>query len=163
MRLVKIINGTYGYRPEGAKFVTPVKAGEHVVVSDEEAARLIALHVALADDELTSEMAAPPVATPHSGEDGGGGGKNPPAGENGAGSGAGGDTLDIVDGHFTVASLMELTRADMEKLAADLGVNVGKCRNKAEIADLLAAVEVEPGEPEGVEAPPELGAAPPVV
>ena len=71
------------------------------------------------------------------------------------------DTLDIVDGHFTTESLMELSRAEMEKLAADLGVDVKKCRNKSDIAALLVTVEVNA---DGyVEAPPELGAEAPVV
>ncbi len=121
------------------------------------------------------------VATPAEGEDGGGSGETPPEGdpastgqETGESGGAGEetaelqegeaeapDTLDIVDGHFTIESLMELSRADMEKLAADLGVNVSKCRNKSEIAALLAAVEVHAdGDREAL---PELDAEGPVV
>ena len=52
------------------------------------------------------------------------------------------DCIDIVDGHMTVESLMELTRADMEALAEDLGLDVKKCKNKSEIAALIAQVEV---------------------
>ncbi len=70
------------------------------------------------------------------------------------------DALDIVDGHFTIESLMELSRADMEKLAADLGVEVKRTMNKSEIAALLCAVEVQPGGSD--EALPELGAEGPV-
>ena len=70
------------------------------------------------------------------------------------------DTLDIVDGHFTIESLMELSRAEMEKLAADLGLDVKKCRNKSDIAALLVTVEVQA---DGyVETLPELGAEGPV-
>lgn len=121
------------------------------------------------------------VATPAEGEDGGGAGVTPPenepvstgqeTGESGGtdeetaelqdGEAEAHDTLDIVDGHFTTESLMELSRADMEKLAADVGVDVKKCRNKSEIAALLAAVEVQ-ADGDG-EAPPELGAEGPVV
>lgn len=121
------------------------------------------------------------VATPGEGNGGGGAGETPPKGdpastgqETGESSGAGEetgelhegeaeapDTLDIVDGHFTTESLMELSRADMEKLAADMGVDVKKGRNKSEIAALLAAVEVQ-ADGDG-EAPPELGAEAPVV
>lgn len=121
------------------------------------------------------------VATPAEGEDGGGAGETPPENEpasTGQESGESGgteeetgelhegeaeapDTLDIVDGHFTTESLMKLSRADMEKLAADMGVDVKKCRNKSEIAALLAAVEVQ-ADGDG-EAPPELGAEAPVV
>lgn len=70
------------------------------------------------------------------------------------------DTLDIVDGHFTRESLLRMQRPDMEKLAADFGIDARKCRNKGEIADLLVAVEVQPGD-DG-EAPPELGAEAPL-
>ena len=121
------------------------------------------------------------VATPAEGKDGGGAGVTPPenapastgqeTGESGSvdegtaelqeGEAEAPDTLDIVDGHFTIESLMELSRADMEKLAADMGVDVKKCRNKSEIAALLAAVEVQ-ADGDG-EAPPELGAEAPVV
>ena len=51
----------------------------------------------------------------------------------------------------------------MEALAADLDINVGKCKNKSEIADLLSAVEIEPGEPDDTAALPDLGAEGPVV
>lgn len=71
-----------------------------------------------------------------------------------------GDTLDIEDGHFTKASLMTMTRGEMEKLAVDLGIDTRKCKNKSEIADLIAEVEVEPGDDEE---PPETGVADPVV
>ncbi len=121
------------------------------------------------------------VATPGEGEDGGGAGvtspENDPTSTGQETGNSGGadedtgklqegeaeapDTLDIVDGHFTVESLMELSRADMEKLAADMGVDVKKCRNKSDIAALLSAVEVQPGG--SGEAPPELGAEGPVI
>ena len=52
------------------------------------------------------------------------------------------DCIDIVDGHMTVESLMTMTRADMEALAEDLGLDVKKCKNKSEIAALIAQVEV---------------------
>ena len=142
--------------------------------------RLVARGVA---EYVTKPVIGPDtgVATPAEGEDGGGAGETPPEGdtastgqETGESGGAGEetaelqegeaeapDTLDIVDGHFTIESLMELSRADMEKLAADLGVNVSKCRNKSEIAALLAAVEVHAdGDREAL---PELDAEGPVV
>ncbi len=142
--------------------------------------RLVARGVA---EYVTKPVIGPDtgVATPAEGEDGGGAGETPPEGdpastgqETGESGGAGEetaelqegeaeapDTLDIVDGHFTIESLMELSRAEMEKLAADLGVNVSKCRNKSEIAALLAAVEVHAdGDREAL---PELDAEGPVV
>lgn len=123
------------------------------------------------------------VATPAEGEDGGSAGATPPedaptsmgqeTSKNGSvdegtaelqdGEAEAPDTLDIVNGHFTIESLMELSRADMEKLAADLGVEVKRTMNKSEIAALLCAVtefEVQPGG--NGEALPELGAEGPV-
>lgn len=121
------------------------------------------------------------VATPAEGEDGGSAGETPPEGdpastgqETGESDGAGeetgelqegeaeaSDTLDIVDGHFTTESLMELSRAEMEKLAANLGVEVKRTMNKSDIAALLVTVEVHV-DGDG-EAPPKLDAEGPVV
>ncbi len=113
------------------------------------------------------------VATPAEGEDGGGSGETPPEGDPAStgqetaelqeGEAEAPDTLDIVNGHFTIESLMELSRADMEKLAADLGVEVKRTMNKSEIAALLCAVtefEVQPGG--NGEALPDLGAEGPM-
>lgn len=71
------------------------------------------------------------------------------------------EMVDIIDGHFDRESLLQLTRPQMEKLAEDLGVDVSKCKNKGDIADLL--VEVEAPTETGDEVPPELGAEAPVV
>lgn len=142
--------------------------------------RLVARGVA---EYVTKPVISPDtgVATPAEGEDGGGMGvttpENDPAstgqetGESGGtdeetadlqeGEAEASDTLDIVDGHFTAESLMELSRAEMEKLAADLGVEVKRNMNKSEIAALLCTVEVQPGD--SGEAPPELNAEGPVV
>ena len=142
--------------------------------------RLVARGVA---EYVTKPVMGPDtgVATPAEGEDGGGVGETPPEGDPAStgqetgendgtdedtgelqdGEAEASDTLDIVDGHFTTESLMELSRAEMEKLAADLGVEVKRNMNKSEIAALLCAVEVQPGG--NGEAPPELGAEEPVV
>ena len=106
--------------------------------------------------------------SPVDGGDGGGAGIDPPDEdtpveelENGGSEDPDGglpssaETLDIVGGHFTRESLMRMRRPDMEKLAGDGGVDVSRCRNKGDIANLLVEVEVE--------APPELGAEAPVV
>ena len=64
---------------------------------------------------------------------------------------------------FTIESLMELSRADMEKLAADLGVEVKRTMNKSEIAALLCAVTDLKSSPAATARPlPELGAEGPV-
>lgn len=134
MKKVKIINGTYGHRPKDAKFVTPVKTGEVVEVSDTEAARLVGLKVAAWVGEAAE------------------------CGETGEAA-----ALDIVDGRFAIESLMELTRPHMERLAASLGVDVSKCKNKSEIAEMLAAIEIAAGAAADEDAPPELGADLPVL
>lgn len=73
------------------------------------------------------------------------------------------ETVDIIDDHFDRESLMQLTRPQMEKLAGDLGVDVSRCKNKGDIADLLVEVEVAVPAESGSEIPPELGAEAPVV
>lgn len=75
------------------------------------------------------------------------------------------DSLEIVEGRFTTDSLLTMTRAGMEKLAADLGVDVSKCKNKLEVAELLASIEVTPDDSTkgGIENPPDLDAALPVL
>lgn len=73
------------------------------------------------------------------------------------------DTLDIVDGHITKDSLLRLSRTDMEGLAADLGIDIRKCKNKGEIADLISAVELDLAETADEDDAPELGAEGPIV
>ena len=66
--------------------------------------------------------------------------------------------LDIVDGHYTVESLLQLTRKKLDEMADALGVDVAaikKCNNKGDVAALIAAVEVT----EGDEEPPAPSAA----
>lgn len=158
---VKIISGTYGYRKPKSGFIKPVMAGGIVDVSAEEAARLMELGVAALLDEVPEDnppkQPSAPVATPPESESSDGAGENPPKSEPPSeGQETDEEPLDIVDGHFTVESLMEMKRSDMEGLAGDLGVDVSKCRNKTEIANLIAAVEIPPQD-DG-ENPPELSA-----
>lgn len=172
MKKIEITNGVYGARDSKTNRVTPVPIGGTVDVTDEEAARLVQLNVAKVIGE---ETPADGVATPPApGADGG-------ADENASGSNGGAegqesgyeddDVLDIVDGHFTVESLMKLERKAMEALAADLEIAadaIKKCKNKTELATLIAEVEVEAEEDEDAsagngETPPALGAENPVV
>lgn len=56
-----------------------------------------------------------------------------------------------------------MRRPDMEKMAEDMGIDVSRCKNKGDIADLLAEIEIgAPAEDDG-EVPPELGVEDPVV
>lgn len=162
--MIQIICGTcgtsQGYKTKNDGTLTMPAAEER---------RLVARGVA---EYVTKPIIGPDtgVATPAEGKDGGGAGVTPPenapastgqeTGELQDGESEAPDTLDIVNGHFTIESLMELSRADMEKLAADLGVEVKRTMNKSEIAALLCAVEVQPGG--SGEALPELGAEGPV-
>lgn len=73
------------------------------------------------------------------------------------------ETVDIIDGHFDRESLLKLSRPQMETLAKDLGVDVSKCKNKGDIADLLVEIEVAAPTEADSEFLPELGAEAPVV
>ena len=158
---IKIISGTYGHRPAGAVHPQPVSAGEACDVPEREAKRLIALGIALPVAQTPTED----VATAHEAHAGLGPGvtmrmSNNPLEDL---SFEEGEVLDIVDGHFTVESLMKMTRPAMESLAGDLGLDVSGCKSKADVAAELAKVDIDPPEPGDSEVPPEVGAEAPVV
>lgn len=161
MMKVKITSGIYGYRKPGAKRPDPKHAGDVVDLPDEEAVRLEQLKVGVILG-TAEDYHAEPVATLHAGESKATQGVDKGEDEDAADGAVIPDTLDIVDGHFTEDGLMAMTRADMEQLAEDLGVDVSKCKNKGEIAKLLAAVELELDDGDEGDGP-DLGAAPPVV
>lgn len=54
-----------------------------------------------------------------------------------------GGSPDIINGHLDPEQLKKLTVKELKKLAADMGVDVSGCDNKAEIVAALAAVEIE--------------------
>ena len=161
MMKVKITSGIYGYRKPGAKRPDPKCAGDVVELPDEEAMRLEQLKVGVILG-TAEDYRAEPVATPHVGESEAAQGVDKGEGESTTDGAVIPDTLDIVDCHFTEDGLMAMTRADMEQLAEELGVDVSKCKNKGEIAKLLASVELELND-EDEDDGPDLGAAPPVV
>lgn len=145
---VKILSGIYGYRKEGSKRVDPKRAGDVVEVVPEEARRLEKLKVGviLGEDEKSQSKG---VATQENVQ-------NPKEGL------AMPDNLPLVEGHLDEKSLMSMTRENMENLAVDLGVDVSQCKNKGEIAKMLAAVEFEETQADE-EDEPELGAEAPKV
>lgn len=52
MRTIRIVNGVFGHRPEGSKYIEPKQAGDPPFsVDDKQAARLVALKVAVYVDE----------------------------------------------------------------------------------------------------------------
>ena len=68
------------------------------------------------------------------------GGQNAPGeGENGQGGGA----PTMLTGHLDAADLEKWKKADLEKLAEDMGVDISRAKNNAERAAILAAVEVQ--------------------
>lgn len=153
MKNVIITSGTYGYKPDGAKHVTPKsRADDPFPLPDAEADRLVALKVAEYVDDIISETDASDVATGTEGENGGEDGGNTSESDDGA-EGEEKDTP-----HLDADDLMEMTRADMDKLAIDMGADpttVKKAKNKAEVAAIIASIEVEPVD-DGEE-PPDLG------
>ena len=65
------------------------------------------------------------------------------------GQGAAEGTLDVVDGHLTREGLETMTKANLEKLAKDMGVEIPRGATKALIIERLAAVTVEAPAPDG--------------
>ena len=63
--------------------------------------------------------------------------------------GAAEGTLDVVDGHLTRESLETMTKANLEKLSKDMGVEIPRGATKALIIERLAAVTVEAPAPDG--------------
>lgn len=151
MKLIKIINGTYGFRPQ--PYVVELKdAGDPPFeVSDEEAARLIDLGVAAiafgedseqlqaAMDGMVDQLEDQP-APPEDPEDE--------------------DAEDIAEEpaqSFTREELELLTNPQLAELAEDLGVEVKGRPKKTELVDLILQAAAEDDEL------PDLGAADPEV
>lgn len=152
MRDVVIKTGVYGRRDEKGR-VLPVAKGERVTLSDEEAARLVVLDVAAYADAparvpstppapppVGEEPPAPPQDTP---------GEQPPAEPPVSGGEGDPDAAEV-------ARLERMQRPDLEQMATDLGVDsaaIFAAKNKHDLAVLIVAA----GEPDGGEAPPDLG------
>lgn len=150
MREVMIKTGVYGRRDENGR-VRPVAKGERVTLSDEEAARLVDLEVAVYADAPTPPSDAPSAPPP-------GGEEEPEAlryatGDDSATEAAtGGKDGGSVDAE--VARLERMTKADLESMARDMGLDVSRAKNKRDLAVLIAAAD----EAEDGEEPPELSA-----
>lgn len=160
--LIHIINGTYGHNVNG--YIQPKTPNdEPFEVSGSEARRLVAMGIAERVETAPSIPTAPASETDRASE-----GSNthepeePAEGKKTALSGLALDECIEIDesGHMTEQSLMQMTRANMEALAADLGVDAARCKNKAEISALLAQVEIGLAA-QADEEPPVIGAAMP--
>ena len=157
MKRVKIINGLYGYRPDGAKRPHPVPAGSLCVVTDEEAARLMAIRVGVVVEDIHENDTARAVATPAEVEGGADAGVvdtpdqgNPSEGKETA--------------HLDPEQLKEHTNAKLKELAEDMGIETSKLKTKAQLIAAITDVPLEDAihEEDDEEAPPELGAEGPV-
>ena len=129
MKRVKITNGLYGYRPEGAKHPRPVSAGGLCVVTDTEAARLASLGVGVVLEDIPEEDTTGAVATPVEGEDDEGAGVDTPDQDEPA---EGEETA-----HLDPEQLKELTNAKLKELAEEMGIDTAKLKTKAQ---LIAAI-----------------------
>lgn len=155
MKRVKITDGLYGYRPEGAKHPQPVSAGGTCLVDDEEAARLVELRVGVVVGDVPSDDTSSAVATPVEGGDGTGAGVDT--------ADQGGPAADEEAARLDPEQLKELTNAKLKELAEEMGIDTAKLKTKAQLIAAITDIPLEdaiPGEEE--DAPPDLGAEGPV-
>lgn len=150
MRDVVIKTGVYGRRDEKGR-VLPVAKGERVTLSDEEAARLVALDVAVYADAPAQALNTPP-APPPGGEEGLGTSQDTPGADPAAEAATGGKEGGSAD--VEVAKLERMQKVDLEQMAADMGLDFSGAKNKHDLAVLIVAA----GDPDDGEAPPDLGA-----
>ncbi len=132
MAIIKILQGAYGSR-DGKGRVHPIFKGERVEVSDQEALRLVRLGVA----EIVARSTAYPPVVPQTAPDPeqmpqDTAGERTPA----APAGEPSDTM-------SAAALERMTKADLEQMAQDMGVDISGAKNNRERAELIAAAEAE--------------------
>ena len=134
MATIKILQGAYGSR-DGKGRVHPVFKGERVEGSDQEALRLVKLGVA----EIVGP--ASPAVAPQTAPDP----ERMPldtAGEEAPSEAATAPTGEPSDS-MSVAALERMTKADLEQMAQDMGVDISGAKNNRERAELIAAAEAE--------------------
>lgn len=128
MTLVKIINGTYGHRPEKSNYVIPVSVGDPAIsVDDDEAKRLVEIGVAAyADAEAVATAseggsdASPIEYTP--------GDKDGESGDS--------DPAEITD-NPDPESLKGWKVDELKRLASDMGIDTTGIKKKG---DLIQAI-----------------------
>lgn len=145
---VKITCGGYGYVAPGSKSVRLAYMGDVVDVPEAEAMRLFKRGAAVPVEDVTPKA----VATPAEGSDDSAasvnmiGSSDAPEGNSEAHGEDGADGIDEdAAGHLDAEQLSSMTIADLKKLAGDMGVDVSKCKVKADYVAAIAAAEVEPG------------------
>lgn len=162
---IKIIKGTYGQRAVNpvtkAVRVRPVRMGERVEVSDQEAARLVALGVAAYLDENSQDNPASDADSPGNGENGDGAGKHPSEADppsTGLETPPAEDTPPEEDGDEIPEYSTDMKADQLRALLEQYGVPYKSGMNKA---DMVAALDEYFAQDVG-EAPPDLSAAGPV-
>lgn len=126
MKLIRIINGTYGHRPEGSRYILPVKAGDPPIrVADDKAERLVENKIAEYVDEKAVATPQAPSAEDEQRD-------NMPDGAEGAEDDSGDELPDE-------ESLKKMTKAQLEELAADLGIDLSALRTKADLVEAINA------------------------
>ncbi|MEG1513798.1 MAG: hypothetical protein RSD95_02820 [Clostridia bacterium] len=148
MRTVVITQGTYGYKPKGARHISPRDSSSgQIELPDNEAARIVGLGVA----EYTGVDA---VATTADGDFAITQGN--PIGEAPEGNEAPAMRQARLDGQ----SLMDMTKDEIARMAKEMDVDIRGVKNKAEIvrriveetvlvsADEECPPEIRPEEPE---------------
>ena len=149
MRDVVIKVGVYGRRDEKGR-VLPVAKGERASLPDEEAARLVALDVAVYADAAQ----APSTPATHPAD----GGELPSQSTDTPGeecpleaAPSGGEA---VSADMEVTRLERMPKTDLERMAQDMGVDTSGARNKHDLAVLIVAASAAADDGE---APPDLG------
>ena len=129
---VRIINGTYGYRPDPNKpfLVRPVSAGGTCDVSAEEGQRLIGLGVAIAMEMPPAPVATPPNPAPEADS-----GDNTPEAE--------AATEPLETDEATPPDLSNMKLSELKAIASQHGVDASKMRSKAEVIAAIQEAEDE--------------------
>lgn len=130
---IQIISGTYGLRVNGYTVIRKTPDDPPFDVSNDEAARLVKLHVAKIVDEIHAKAPAEEPVQP--------------------------DPEDVEDGKVTeplpaYSESMKLT--ELKEVAAAYGVDAGKAKRKAEV---IALIEAAKATDQDDEQPPEISAA----
>lgn len=137
MKKVGIINGLYGYRPDGGKKVIIKRPGDIVVLPADEARRIVMLGVAA---YVEPELEPAEAITVEPDND---------------------DKKSVADeSRLNAKKLARMNRSDLEKLAANNGIDISKVKTKEGIVALISG-EADSGNGE-VDSPPSFDAEPPI-
>lgn len=138
MVLVKIINGIYGYRPDGRSIVIPTTPKDAPIGVDEaEAERLVELGVARYVNELPDRTVAVDVATPLTADETDNSVDDMGADADGESGSSGAEADDASDAE----DLSKWKYEDLKKLASDLGIDTGKLRKKEALIQAILEAE----------------------